>query len=109
MFDEAALGAENGMTWSLAKKESDGAAAGGGDAQCTAGKDDGSLMKGWDEPGAEDGTSGGSSGPVGACQNLEAEKPTLISGNQSSFSEKTVDKIPYSGYNIQATARVLEW
>lgn len=50
------------MTWSLAKKESDGAAAGGGDAQCVAGKDDGSLMKGWDEPGAEDGTSGGSSG-----------------------------------------------
>lgn len=57
------------MTWSRARKETD---EGGSSRRprCDTvwllvapdGKDDGSLMKGWNEPGAEDGTSGGSSG-----------------------------------------------
>lgn len=56
------------MTWSLAKKETDGGSS--RRLRCDTawllvvsdGKDDGSLVKGWNEPGAEDGTSGGSSG-----------------------------------------------
>lgn len=56
------------MSWSLVKKETDGGSS--QRLRCDTvwlllvlnGKDDGSLVKQWNEPGAEDGTSGGSSG-----------------------------------------------